>query len=404
LAGISGANFNPAVSLALGLSKAMGGPGINFADVGTYTCVQVVAGTVAAICYELLFFDTFNLAPAPGFGLLHVALCEILYTCMLCFVVLNVAVAKNNTPNRFYGLAIGYVIVAGAYGAGAVSGGCFNPAVAIGIDVASAGMGLSWCLAYMVFEAIGVVLAVLLFRLVRPEDFNGQKSAATDLLSEFLGTYVLVLTVGLNVLGKSAAGAFSISAALMCMVFALGNVSGAHFNPAVTLAIWCSGRCADLKMSKAIMYVIVQLLAAVAAAFTYSLIYKGETFPLGPGSEYSLMQACMAETLFTLILCYTVLCVAASSVTKAPMTFGLVIGACITVGGNAIGVISGGVLNPAVSFGLATAHLQAGGGLLEALAYSLAELLGAIVASAIFSVTHAVDNEKSERDALKEQA
>merc|ERR1719253_2391036 len=60
------------------------------------------------------------------------------------------------------------------------------------------------------------------------------------LASEFLGTFILVLTVGLTVLTGATTGAFSIAAALMCMIYALGDVSGAHFNPAVTLAIFVS--------------------------------------------------------------------------------------------------------------------------------------------------------------------
>ena len=74
---------------------------------------------------------------------------------MLCFVVLNTAAAKNNTPNQFYGLAIGFVIIVGAYGAGAISGGCFNPAVALGMDVSSAGLGFGWVLVYTFCEIIG---------------------------------------------------------------------------------------------------------------------------------------------------------------------------------------------------------------------------------------------------------
>merc|ERR1719265_2986080 len=145
---------------------------------------------------------------------------------MLCFVVLNVACASKyaETGNQWYGLAIGFVIVAGAYGAGVVSGGCFNPAVAIGIDTSSAGLGFGWCIAYTIFEFVGAALAAV----------------ASQLISEFLGTFMLVLTVGLNVLGNSPAGAFSIAASLMCMIYALGDVSGAHFNPAVTLAILAS--------------------------------------------------------------------------------------------------------------------------------------------------------------------
>merc|ERR1719498_1997640 len=167
---------------------------------------------------------------------------------MLCFVVLNVAGARKwsekKATNEYYGLAIGFVVVAGAYGAGVVSGGCFNPAVAIGIDTSSAGLGFGWCLAYFVFELVGAALAVVAFKVVRPADFDRNvddtPTLGSRLVSEFLGTYFLVLTVGLNVLGNSPAGAFSIAAALMSMIYALGDVSGAHFNPAVTLAVLVS--------------------------------------------------------------------------------------------------------------------------------------------------------------------
>lgn len=392
LGGISGANFNPAVSICLGVSKSMGGPGLDMKDVWMYCAVQVSAGIVAALGYSCLFWDTFNLTPALGFGWLHAGLCEVLYTFMLCFVVLNVAVAKNNSPNQFYGLAIGLVIVAGAYGAGAVSGGCFNPAVAIGIDVASAGIGFGWCFAYMIFEVIGAVLAAVLFKVVRPEDFGGEKGGlAAELTSEFLGTFMLVLTVGLNVLGKSLGGAWSIAAALTCMIYALGNVSGAHFNPAVTAAIMASGRCADLTPAKAGMYVAAQLVGGMSAAMTYSLIRHGDSFKLGPGANFGYAEAGVAEAVFTFVLCFVVLSVAVSQVTNNCTMFGLAIGACVTVGGNAIGAVSGGSLNPAVSFGIAAGHRFADGSLTAAFLYTLFELLGAAAAAGVFMVTHAVD-------------
>merc|ERR1719398_119957 len=99
------------------------------------------------------------------------------------------------------------------------------------------------------------------------------------LLSEFLGTYMLVLTVGLNVLSGSAAGAFSIAASLMCMIFALGTVSGAHFNPAVTTAIICAGR-GKCTTGAGVRYIAVQIIAGICAAFTYSFLMNGETFAL----------------------------------------------------------------------------------------------------------------------------
>merc|ERR1719146_573143 len=93
---------------------------------------------------------------------------------------------------------------------------------------------------------MGAALAACLFKVVRPDDFGASYSAKYELwvrcVSEGIGTFVLVLTVLLNVLGSSPAGAWSIAASLMCMIYALGNCSGAHFNPAVTLAIMLAGR------------------------------------------------------------------------------------------------------------------------------------------------------------------
>merc|ERR1719181_443965 len=156
--------------------------------VAIYCCVQIVAGVAAAFSYFALFGKAFNLSPAKGMaGVVPAGVCEILYTFMLCFVVLNVAASKGigGGKNKFYGLAIGFVIVAGAYGAGAISGGCFNPAVAFGIDTASFAHGFGWCLAYTAFELIGAALAAGLFYVVRPEDFGGERGVVAKLTSEF---------------------------------------------------------------------------------------------------------------------------------------------------------------------------------------------------------------------------
>jgi len=399
---ISGANFNPAVSLSLGITKAMRGPGMDWKEVGIYMVVQVIAGIVAAFCYFCLFLDSFSLGPAEGFRWWQAGLCEVLYTFMLCFVVLNVAAAKHGKhhDNQFYGLAIGFVIVAGAYGAGVVSGGCFNPAVAIAIDASSLVPGIfRWCIFYTVCEFIGAALAALMFKVVRPDEFasegsnpinSGKKPSPGDLVSEFIGTFMLVLTVGLNVLGKSPAGAFSIAASLMCMIYALGDVSGAHFNPAVTLAIFASRRDKEFDGAFAGKFIIAQLCGGICAAFTYSLIHNGGSFPLGPGTNYGWLEVTVAEVIFTFLLCYTVLCVAVAEGGKLNAMFGLAIGACIIVGGNAIGAISGGSLNPAVSFGISISHLMAGGGILSAIIYTLLEFAGAILAAGVFMVTHPV--------------
>eukprot|EP00440_Ansanella_granifera_P074276 gb/GFBE01080603.1/.p1 GENE.gb/GFBE01080603.1/~~gb/GFBE01080603.1/.p1 ORF type:complete len:454 (+),score=108.00 gb/GFBE01080603.1/:1-1362(+) len=393
LGAISGANFNPAVSVTLGISKALGGPGMEWKTVAQYCGVQMGAGLVAGVCYSLLYGKSFNLEPVEGFGWMNAGICEMLYTLMLCFVVMNVAAARKNVleRNQYYGLAIGLVIVAGAYGAGSVSGGCFNPAVAFAIDASSAGIGFGWCVPYTVFELLGAALAAVLFKQVRPEDFGTESTPRVELISEFLGTYMLVLTVGLNVLGRSAAGAFSIAAALTSMIYALGDVSGAHFNPAVTAAILASGRCPSLTPAKAGSFIGAQLAAGIAAAYTYAFIYVGQTFALGPVGASTWSQVAVAEFIFTFVLSYVVLCVAVSARTKSTHMFGLLIGSCVTVGGFAIGRISGGSLNPAVSTGIAAAQVLNGGFFFKALAYSALEVAGGAAAAGVFKVTHAVD-------------
>merc|ERR1719174_2347393 len=100
---------------------------------------------------------------------------------MLCFVVLNVAAPKKHKgKNQFYGLAIGFVIVAGGYAAGHISGGCFNPAVAFGIDVSGFKAGFGWSVAYTFFEIIGAAMAAGLFRVCRPEDFGTPSAVPPD--------------------------------------------------------------------------------------------------------------------------------------------------------------------------------------------------------------------------------
>jgi len=101
----------------------------------------------------------------------------------------------------------------------------------------------------------------------------------------------------------------------------------------------------------------------------------------------------MGEAIFTFVLCFVVLCVAT---TQAPMKhlFGLAIGSCVTAGGLAIGNISGGSLNPAVSVGISSSNLLNGGLFYSCLLYSAAECLGAVAAASIFYVTHPSEYDK----------
>jgi len=386
----SGANFNPAVSLALGLTNKMDD---GWKQVVAYMGVQVVAGILGAFSYTLLYKDSFNIGPTSGFVWWQAMLCEVLYTFMLVFVVLNTAASKKlGGQNQFYGLAIGFVIVAGAYGPGAVSGGCFNPAVAIGIDTSSITKGFGWCAIYTLFEFIGSVLAVGAFWLLRPEERQGDEapeeySLTSKLVGEALGTYMLVLTAGLNVLTESKAAAFSIAAALMCMIYAIGDVSGAHFNPAVTLAIVGSGRN-KIEPKTAGLYIAVQIVAGLFGALTYAAIMGGVTFPIGPGRGFGWASVTAAELIFTFVLTFVVLCVATTKTAPAPDFTGLIIGSCVTVGGLAIGIVSGGSLNPAVSFGIAAARIIFGGTFYRGVIYMVIEALAGLCAAGVFRVAY----------------
>jgi len=393
----SGANFNPAVSVALGITKKL-----EWSDVAIYSVTQIVAGICAGGCYLAMFGKSFNLQPTKGHTMIQAGMAELLYTFMLCFVVLNVAASKKHAgKNQFYGLAIGFVIVAGAYSGGSVSMGCFNPAVAFGIDVASAYFGVFYCFVYTVFELIGAAMAAGAFMVCRGAQEEAGDNEVDDveiplsskLLSEFLGTYMLVLTVGLNVLSGSAAGAFSIAASLMCMIYALGTVSGAHFNPAVTTAIICSGR-GKCEASEGGAYIGVQILGGICAAFTYSALMNGETFALKPPA-YKWSQVIAAEFVFTFVLAFVVLSVATVKNALSEY-FGFAIGMCVTVGGCAIGKVSGGSLNPAVSIGISTSHIIGGGGFWPCLVYTLVELAAGAAAAGVFKATQPSEYETKE--------
>jgi aquaporin Z len=283
-----------------------------------------------------------------------------MYTFVLCFVVLNVACqgtssvyAKGGKATQMYGLAIGFCIVVGGFAIGPISGGSLNPAVAIGLDVSSAGQGMEWCLGYALFEFIGAGIAAFAHMLVE-DDKIVSSEGGRQFISEFLGTYYLVLTVGLNVLLGGPCGALSIAAALMCMIYALGDVSGAHSTPAATTAIVLTGK-APASIIPA--YWAAQLTGGLCGALSYVTI-AGTSASLGPASG-SWYDTALAEIMYTFVLCFVVLNVACQGTAdvfadggKATQMYGLAIGFCIVVGGFAIGPISGGSLNPAVSLAI----------------------------------------------------
>merc|ERR1719482_2645970 len=274
LASISGANFNPAVSLALFMNGTY-----KLSTMGMYWLSQLAGGIVASLCATMVFGEFKNFGPVGEYTWVEAGAVEVLYTFMLCFVVLRVTADVNSDKSEYFPIAIGFVVVAGGYAGGGISGGAFNPAVAFGLDVASAHLGFKYCLVYTLFEFVGAALAVAAHLTVDSRK-DVEPSVMKKAVSEFIGTYFLVLTVFLNVTGMSPAGVVSIAASLMCMIYALGGVSGANFNPAVTLTLLITGK-GGMTASDAPVYMGSQLAGGFAAGAT-SIAITGSKLSLLP--------------------------------------------------------------------------------------------------------------------------
>merc|ERR1719160_731945 len=143
-------------------------------DVAVYIFFQCFGGICGGFTAGALYAGkSFSLEPGPGYTWVEVGAVEVLYTFVLTFVVLNVACATANQFNQYYGLAIGFVIVAAGYAIGGISGAVLNPAVALGIDIPAFGLkgGFGWSFVYAAYELLGAALGAIAFRLVRPEEW-----------------------------------------------------------------------------------------------------------------------------------------------------------------------------------------------------------------------------------------
>lgn len=169
---ISGGHYNPAVTLGVWLrGKCQTG------DVAPYMLAQVLGGIGAAKVVQFLKPGVDLAAAMPDVPRALVA--EFLFTFALVYVVLNVATAKANAGNSFYGLAIGFTVLTGAFAVGNISGGAFNPAVAVGISV----LGLSawsnlWI--FLVANFLGGAVAALVFKALNPDDLGDLAAAKTE--------------------------------------------------------------------------------------------------------------------------------------------------------------------------------------------------------------------------------
>ena len=173
-------------------------------------------------------------------------------------------------------------------------------------------------------------------------------------ITEFIGTFFLVMTIGLVVIGGYENFApIAIGSILMTMIFAGGHISGAHYNPAVTLAVLLRGR---IKLQEAVGYWLVQIIAGVIAAFVVNYLIPGK-MPAAANPMVDNGRGLVAEALGTFALCYVVLNVATAKGTVGNMFYGLAIGFTVLAMAYAVGAISGGAFNPAVAVGISVMKL-----------------------------------------------
>jgi aquaporin Z len=201
------------------------------------------------------------------------------------------------------------------------------------------------------------------------------------LLTEFIGTFFLVLTIGLTVTAGSQFAPLAIGTALMVMVYMGGHVSGAHYNPAMSAALVIAGA---LPATEYVGYAVSQILGATAAAFLVNVI-TGQTFAPAPGATATTTAALLVEVLFTFALALVVLNVAVSKKTQGNSYYGLAIGMTVMVGAFVGGGISGGAFNPAVGIGPTIINATMGGGSWSALwLYLVGPLVGGALAALVF--------------------
>lgn len=203
-------------------------------------------------------------------------------------------------------------------------------------------------------------------------------------LTEFIGTFFLVLTIGLIVKAKEPVApvqALPIGAVLMVMVYMGGHVSGAHYNPAVSLAVFLRGKLPQAEFGP---YVAAQLGGGIAASLVvYYLL--GQTFAPAPGAGVTPDKAIVVEALYTFALALVVLNVATSKGTTGNSFYGLAIGFTVMAGAFAGGPISGGAFNPAVGVGPILVHAFLGGGsLVDLWIYLVGPLAGGAAAALVF--------------------
>jgi aquaporin Z len=209
-------------------------------------------------------------------------------------------------------------------------------------------------------------------------------------IAEFIGTFFLLLTISMVGYGKVSADLqpLAVGTVLIAMIYACGHISGAHFNPAVTLAFLLRGK---IDVKNAGFYTLAQLLGGVAAALLAGILVsaKPPTMPVVLAPQYfSLIPTLLAELVGTFALVWVILNVATAKTLEGNSFYGIAIGLTVTALAYTLGSVSGGVFNPAVAIATCTIQFGVWSNLWI---YLVAEIIGAVLAAIVFKYVNLED-------------
>ena len=208
------------------------------------------------------------------------------------------------------------------------------------------------------------------------------------LIVEFAGTFILMFTVGNAVISLHPLAALAIGSALMIAVYAGGPVSGGHYNPAVSLAVWRRGKLSTEELPR---YLASQLAGAIVAAWLVRYLqspsitaYAKAAFEATSKAPPRTIATMLAELVWTTVLPYVVLQGATTKKSQGNSYYGLAIGFTVATGAVALGNVSGGVFNPAVFIGLCILGLKSW---LSIFTFWIPQFLGGFLAAELFKRT-----------------
>jgi len=315
--------------------------------------------------------------------------------------------------NQFYALAVGFAMAAGCWASEDVSGAIFNPAVSISIDFQNMRNGVGYGFCYVVAQVLGAFLAAVSYRVMRPHEEDDHQAWTTSrvtktegittakLAAEGAGTWLTVFTFGMTTLSKTYSNErpLSAAAALMSMHYALADVSGGHFNPAVTVSVLLSGR-GWCSFRQGVAYIAVQIVCGSIAGLLFTAIRYPLAFPTnlnGILEKYGWLQLGTVDSIYAFVVCYAALgTITFSRGVKSSLSRnqfdGLSYGLASAAGGFAMLRLLNTLANPALTLGESLANAVTGkGSLWQGMWIAVFQIVGAVFASGVFRLTHAAD-------------